>query len=310
MALFALPAALLAGIIFSVMSIGYKLAEVWQCRIPAFALAFSGSAAVLTGGMAACGHPAWGDWRLWALGVGAGVLFMPGMLLVVQSFRAGSVAVAWTVLNLSVLIPILAAPALFHEPLVPVDGVSLLAFLLMLVAFALGMDPADPRRATARPAVFAGIVGVLFVINGSFMLMQKIETVCFTPDSAAGFAFIFYATAAVLCAITVLVQSRGLRLTAPEARAGVLGGTCSGTGVLLALFAQSHLPVIVVLPIIQGLALAGGVLVAVVIYKERLNGYKVAGLAIGAVVLLLATFRGPLTARFAPVPTPAMVQER
>ena len=46
MALAALFAAALAGVAYSVMSIGYKLAEVRMCRVPAFGLAFSGSAAL------------------------------------------------------------------------------------------------------------------------------------------------------------------------------------------------------------------------------------------------------------------------
>ncbi len=310
MALAALFAAALAGVAYSVMSIGYKLAEVRMCRVPAFGLAFSGSAALLTLGVALCGHPAWGDWRLWALGVGSGVLFMPAMFMVVHAFRAGSAAVAWTLLNLSLLIPILLAPMLFHEPLLLVDLASLLAFLLMLGAFAWGMDPADPHRPGTHPARFAIIVTVLFCINGFFQLLQKVESMCFhTNADAAGFSAIFYTTGALLALLTLLIQTRRVHLTRDEAQAGVIGGVCSATGVLLMLFSLGGvLPAIVVLPVAQGLALIGGVAVAVRVFAERLNGYKLAGLALGVVVLLLAAFRGPLAARFSPVPSPALVQ--
>jgi len=55
--------------------------------------------------------------------------------------------------------------------------------------------------------------------------------------------------------------------------------------------AAMSLPSIVVFPITQGIALIGGIVLMALIYKERINIFKVVGIILGLAVLLQSIFR-------------------
>jgi multidrug transporter EmrE-like cation transporter len=51
------------------------------------------------------------------------------------------------------------------------------------------------------------------------------------------------------------------------------------------------LPAIVVFPVAQGIALIGGVVLMALIYKERINKFKVIEAILGLMVIIQAVFR-------------------
>ncbi|MFZ5517267.1 MAG: hypothetical protein ACOY90_11550 [Candidatus Zhuqueibacterota bacterium] len=286
--------AIAAGVLFALMGLGYKIAEQHKCRPVVFSFVFS-----LTGGIISLitsfyevTH--WDDPRLWAQGIVMGVLLVIALLLILEANRIGPASVSWTILNLSLLVPILISPLFFHDQVLLVDPFIVLFFVIMLLLFAHGMRVADTglHRANRR---FLLLLIIVFMSNGLFITGNKLKYVLFGNDNTAGLATIAYAVTAIIVLIIALKNKLRPMVSTNEVKIGILVGIFSSSGTIFFIKAMS-LPATVVFPLTQGISLLGGVVLTAWIYKERLNKLMILGFGIGFLVLMLEAFRAPLSA--------------
>lgn len=69
----------------------------------------------------------------------------------------------------------------------------------------------------------------------------------------------------------------------------MLGGSIGVTQILMQ--AAMGLPAVIVFPLVQGLSLLGGVLLLSLIYREKFNWAKLAGVGFGLAVIVLSILR-------------------
>jgi len=286
--------AITAGALFALMGLGYKIAEQRKCRPVIFSFVFS-----LTGGIISLitsfyevTH--WDDPRLWAQGIVMGVLLVIALLLILAANRIGPASVSWTILNLSLLVPILISPLFFHDQVLPVDPFIVLFFVIMLLLFARGMRVPDSGllRTNRR---FLLLMIIVFLSNGLFITGNKLKFVLFGNDNTAGLAAIAYGVAAIIVLTIALKNNYRPLVTTVEMKIGFLVGLLSSSGTILFIKAMS-LPATVVFPLTQGISLLGGVVLTAWIFKERLSSLMILGFGIGFLVLMLEAFRAPLSA--------------
>jgi multidrug transporter EmrE-like cation transporter len=280
---------ILAGVSFAFLGLSYKMASVRQCRPMAFSGIFLLIASVVSGICAVFEPVSWGDSRLWVLGISMGIILYITLALVVKVNLLGPASVTWVMMNLSIIIPIFLAPLLLQESLLAVDGILLVLFIFMLIALRRGiMDGADNIKGSSLQ--FWLLLSAMFILNGAFQFCSKLKNSLFQDSNNAGLAFIFYSGGMLMAIATHLIQTRGLRFTRHEIGIGSFAGISSGVANLLVLSGMS-LPAIVVFPVTQGIALVGGVLLTVLIYKEKFNSFKMTGFLLSIIVLMLAIFR-------------------
>ncbi len=293
-ALISLPVlmVILAGLFLAGLGLSYKMAAVNRCRPMAFSVVFLLVATVLAGGRALCEATAWENPRLWALGGVMGVLSFGSLVLFVQVNTLGPASVSWTMLNLSLLVPILLAPFVLGESFRALDGVLIVLFLLIVVVLQRGMRGAA-EDVKSRSRAFWPLLAAVFLMNGAFQFGAKLKDTLFHEGSAAGLATLYFGSGLLLAVLTHAAQTRSLRFTAREWGVGLLAGGCAGFGNLLFLNGMS-LPTVVAFPLTQGIALVGGVALTTVVYAERLNPAKIIGFLLSLAVLMLAVLRDPL----------------
>ncbi len=280
----------LAGVALAGLGLAYKMAGSGRCRTMAFSAVFLFFATLLAGGRACFEPTTWSDWRLWALGTGMGLLLYGVLALVVRVNRLGPASISWTLINLSILVPILLAPLLLDESFRLLDGAIVVLFVLMLLAMRRGLSLGhDPIQGS--PQVFWLLLLLVFLMNGGFQFGSKLKDTFFQQRNAAGLATIFYGTGMVLALATQAIRQRSLRLTRRECGIGIFAGACSGLGNLLFLHGMS-LPVMVAFPITQGIALIGGIALTAMLYREPVNASKIVGWLLGLALLALTVLRG------------------
>ncbi len=284
--------ALLAGCCWAALGLSYKLSERLQCRATPFTLVFSLVAGVFTLGISFFETTAWTDPRLWGVALALGVLLYGAIELAARAFALGSATICWTVINLSVLVPIFLAHFLYREALYWIDPGILVLFILMLLVLARSMRGAGSTQ-SGRLAPFLLTLGVLFVANGTFMFGSKVKEALFSNANSAGFSAIAYLSCMGLAVLVWLLRNGGARITPGEWRAGTCAGLTSALGFLCFLAAMS-LPAIVAFTLAQGISLLGGVVFTSLLYHERISAWKGVGLAIGLLVFLLTGFRAPI----------------
>jgi len=288
--------AILAGICWALMGLCYKLADHRRCRPIPFAVSFLLVAAAAAAFLLPGEKTTWNAPTLWLIAGAVGLVTFADIALLTRANALGPASIAWTMLNLGLLVPTLLAPVFFHESLHLVDGMLLALFLLMLVSFARSMATAGETRAEHALAFGLCVVGV-FILEGLYLLGGKVKFHLYGDANSAGYTVITYLVGAVLAWGAHRFNRNYSPPSGTEWLVGALAGITSSAGSLL-LLAAMKLPAIVVYPITMGIALLGGVTLTMVIFKERLNIYKTVGLVLGVIVLLMATLRDPLIAWF------------
>ena len=280
---------ILSGISFAGAGLGYKMAEHRQCRTPVFILVFAITGGAFAGIKALFEVTAWLDPRLWLLGITMGLLFDLAIYFIMQANRLGPASMSWTVLNLGLLVPIFVSPFIADETLLWLDPVIVVLFILMLLAFARGMENTGEIVKGRHKQHTLMLLGIFFA-QGLFLLGNKIKHVLFTDANTAGLTFIVYLSGATGVLFVIYATRKRLNFLESELKAGTVTGICNSLGVILLLGAMS-LPSTIVFPLSASIALLGGVFLTSIVYGEKLNPMKITGVMLGLIALLLAVLR-------------------
>ena len=282
----------LSGLAFAMLGLSYKLADHFQCRSMPFIAVFTGFGALVALGRSFFEVTMWEDPRLWLLGAAMGVLLFFGIRLVVYCNRLGPASITWTVVNLSLLVPIFLTPLFFHESVHLLDLLLVALFIAMLKLFDHGAGSAGEIISARRPWFIGGLC-TLMLVNGLFQFGMKVATKWFDSSSAGGVSALLYLMAMSIALLVYLRRHGAQVFTRHEWLVGGCAGLSSSIGILL-LMAGMTLPAIIAYPLSQGIALLGGILLTALLFHESLHPAKLLGFAAGVLMLLVAVFRDTL----------------
>ncbi len=269
----------------------FKGAQSAGCRTAHFGLAGSGCALIpLLAALVSLPGPRW-EVGSWGIGTALGSLFALAVALNVSANRLGPPSVAWSVANMGLLVPVGLAWCCGETPMWS-DGAMLAAFVLMVLAFYRGVAGAGDAIGT-KTWCYALLLAAVFLVNGLLMFCFKLNQLWFPRTNPAGLLVAAYAASALWFAAAALRRrgdggSRSLR--GREIGWGALLGFSIGLTQLL-MQAAMGLPAVIVFPLVQGVALMGGVLLIACVYRERLNRFKIVGLLLGLAVIVLSVVR-------------------
>ncbi len=233
-----LVCALLAGCAWAGLGLSYKLSERLQCRTTPFTLVFSLVAGILTLSVSLVQATAWTNPRLWYSGLIMGVLLYGGIELATYAYALGSASITWTVVNLSVLVPVLLTHLVYREALYWIDPIILVIFVVMLAVLAKGMHGGDNAQ-PGQLAPFILTLSVLFFANGTLMFGARVKEELFGQANSGGFTAIAYLSCAGIALLIFLLRTGSVRISLGEWRAGACAGLCSSLGFLTFLAAVS-----------------------------------------------------------------------
>lgn len=284
--------AVASGILYAIAGFGYKMAERTSCRTASFIVVFS-----IAGGLFALiksfsETSEWLNPQLWILGIVMGILFDLAIYFIMASNEAGPASLSWTLLNLSLLVPIALSPLLFQERVIWVDPLIVFTFMLMLALFAQSIRTNERTSQRSRSTYFLMLLGI-FLSNGFFLLGNRLKHELFGPANTAALTFIVFLVGGLLAWLVTLRGPTRRPIALNEWKAGGLTGLSNSIGTIFYLSAMS-LPASVVFPLNASIALLGGVLLTTTIYGEKFDAYKTAAMAVGTIALLLAIFRDQL----------------
>lgn len=286
---FPLLSAILSGVLYAVSALGYKMAERLNCKSSTFIVVFS-----ITGGVFALiksfsETSQWKEPRLWLLGIAMGILFDLAIFFILQSNKNGHASISWTMLNLSLLIPIILSPMLFQERVYWIDAIIVAVFILMLAFFLHSLRQAENSTKKDTGRYFLLLLGIFFS-NGFFILGNRLKYELFKENNTAALTFIVYLIGGLIALLASYRRTEKWRIQVAEWKAGTVAGLSNSIGTIFYLGAMS-LPAPVVFPLSACIALVGGGLLTTRVYGEKFDLYKMAGMAMGFVALLLAIFR-------------------
>ena len=283
------------GVCNSGVALSGKSAERSRCRPASYALiAFSVAGAmafVIASGL----DGNWSDWRLWAIGMAMGFLYLVAISSLLHANRYWPPSIVWSAANMAFVAPIFLSGLILREPLQWMDALIAAGVALMLIGLA---DPAarSGRNADDTPAgrhpraVRPLLLAIVFAANGLLMFGYKLFHVVLPEQRASCLVAAVYGCAALLAAAAVMVRGGPIRVNRAELGWGLCAGAAAGLAAL-ALLGAMQLPAATAFPVIQGTSLAGGVLLCALVFRERLTLRKLAALAIGLGAMTLTMWR-------------------
>ena len=269
----------------------YKVAERKpDCRTPSVQLFMFLAAVVLAAPLALATEGFVTDWRVIALGAGAGLLMLATMRWFFLAMERGGLAIGWTFVSLAIVIPVVASIWIWNEIPNRYQVVGMLLVIPCVLLFGdLRLSVRGDRRRWLLLVVGACLTtGILFVANKAVARLPVMP-------GHAGAHVVNYLVWTFLTGgvgLSVLGEWRHVRLRSAETGVGIIMGVLNVVGVWAFIKALEVMPGVVFFPVkaVCGVILTSAL--AVLIWKERLSARQVAGIVVGALSVLLVNLRG------------------
>ena len=217
-----------------------------------------------------------------------GLLYYAAIVNMVQANRLGPPSLPWAMANLALVVPVVLAAVFLKEKLQLIDGISLLAFGGMLLAFMRGSSRTDEVAAGNREGLVFLLI-LVFLTNGFLMFGFKLNSFLPVGVNTSALPAIIYGMGS-LAAWLNEYRKPHRKYHLKELYMGGGAGIGMGASIFLLLLAMK-LPAVVAFPVIQGISFLGGIFTTALIYREYLNRWKITGIILGLAVILLSVWR-------------------
>lgn len=272
----------------AMVAVTIKGAERHGCRPSEFGTIAMATAGIISLFVAWLQPGSWSDYRLWLLGIILGILYYVAVISMLRANCLSPPSLPLAMANLALVVPIALAGLFLDEKLRFLDGITMLAFLGMLTAFIRGTSIAGDTTSGYHPMLIL-MLALVFFSNGLVMFGFKLNSLLPADVNVLALSAIMYGAGSLLAWLNG--QRRpDHRYRRQEAFWGVCMGIGGGTAIPLFLLAM-RLPAMVAFPTMQGISFLGGIGVTALVYREKLNLWKCAGMAMGIAVILLSAWR-------------------
>lgn len=222
------------------------------------------------------------------LGMVEGLLYIGGFWLFARAIREAGIGLAAAAMRLSVVLPVLAAWAVWSEVPTVAQGVGL---ALGGVAFVLLARPAHPAGTRVAGRGAALLLGTLFIVGGAVDIGMKTFRELYAVRGVPRETFLLVVFGVAFVSGAILVVGTGLR-TGRWPRPAVLGwgaalGVLNYFSAELMLRALDVLAAPVAFPLNNVSVVLGAAVVGRLAFGERMSRVNVAGLGIAALAVAL-----------------------
>jgi drug/metabolite transporter (DMT)-like permease len=226
------------------------------------------------------------DLRLLKLGLIGAVAYVVTLAAYLVASREKTIAANWTIVNLSVVVPILLSVVWFGDAftLMKALGGILTVASIVIIGGASGSGPSQ-KKASYH---WVAHITLAFLLNGVLVILFRFVP----PGEGTSFTMYFYGISALLVVPYKLLVDR--TWSPPKGLVGisVAGAVTHWSGIMLTIAALGQVSKVsketgvIVYPITNGLVIPIGVILGVILLKQHLNRRTGIGVAVGVVALI------------------------
>lgn len=276
--------ALSAAVVYGLLGVSYETAgkrhyKVWDVVL---LMQFTGFLI----GLAISGllHVSFFNFRLFILGAAGAATFVASLGSYLRASRERDIGANWTIVNLSVILPIIFSVLWFHDTFSALKAVAVILTILSILMIG------SFKGAIGRETSFGWLkyIGLAFFFNAWLPILLR-----FVPkEQSALFTTYLYGVGFVLVLIYKLLMDRrtpsgkGLIAISAAAAGTHWSGIMLTIAALVAVGRVSSQAGIVVYPITNGLVIPVGVVLGVWILKEKIHSRTIFGIVLGVVALV------------------------
>ncbi len=217
------------------------------------------------------------------LGAATGIIYVLGFLLLMAGIARGPLAVAVTVMRLSVAVPVVIAIFFWDEVPGPYQWAGLMSGALAIVLFGLGIKVQGGDR--HRGAGFWLLMLTMFAVMGTGDVLLKAFGKLSPDSERLVFTFLLFTSAAVFTWLVVLF--RCVKFDRSTFLLGLLLGVPNLFSTVFTMLALRGVQASIAFPFINLTVIFGSTILALIAWKEKLGPVATAGLVAAALALIL-----------------------
>lgn len=213
----------------------------------------------------------------WIIGILCGVAYFASYFFLAKAIKSSGISIAWSVVQLSVLVPILFS--IFYWKEYPnayqIGGIVLVCVSLPFLSVRPGSGNVMGR--------ISPIVIALFFVTGGIGLSAKTFSEVSPTEQRQMYLLFLFGTTAIVSTSFAIVKKRQLRLT--DIPRGVILGVCNLMAGHFLLLSLSRLPGMLVFPVAGSMGIVVTTLAGVSIWGEKLRRLTIIGLIVAVMAV-------------------------
>lgn len=225
------------------------------------------------------------NFRLFALGIVGAATFVASLGSYLMASRQRDIAANWTIVNLSVVLPILFSVLWFHDTFSVGKAIAVVLMVVSVLIISRGLKGAVGRDASVA---WFEYIGLAFFFNAWVPILLRFVS----KQQSALFTTYLYGVGFLVVLMYKLLIHRRVSLNRGLIGLSVAAAGTHWSGIMLTIAALtavgrvSSQAGIVVYPITNGLVIPSGVLLGRWILKERMDTRAVLGVVLGVAALV------------------------
>ena len=285
--LLAISAAVIYGFLGVVFEIaGKRQYKVWDViLVKQFAGLCIGAACTLLLGLP------FFDWRLLGLGLIGAIAYVVTLAAYLVASREKGIATNWTIINLSVVVPILLSIVSFGDRFTRQKGLGVVFTIVSIVLIGGASTRSSGGKKTSSR--WYACITLAFLLNGILVSLFRL-----VPEREGPlFTAYFYGISFFLAACYKLLADRTWHPAKGLIAISAAGAVTHWSGIMLTIGALAHIGKVsketgvIVYPITNGLVIPIGVILGIVLLKQRINLRTGLGVALGVLALVCLLIR-------------------
>lgn len=226
------------------------------------------------------------DWKLVGLGAIGAVAYITTLAAYLVASRDKNIAINWTIVNLSVVVPIVLSVIWFGDAFTVSKFLGVVLTILSIVLISGAFSRRSANVSASSSWVF--YISLAFLLNGVLVIIFR-----FVPQQeGALFTVYFYGISFLLVLPYKVVADRKWRFSRGIVVVSVGGAVTHWSGIMLTIAALaavgrvSQQTGIIVYPITNGLVIPVGVILGVLLLKQHVNRQTLIGVGVGVAALV------------------------
>lgn len=224
------------------------------------------------------------DW--FSIALITGVLFTVTFFLMSASAAVSGVAITAVASRMSVVIPVIAGFALFHDQL---NALKTIGILLTIASFYLIFKPKEKLKISFKKIAIPAVLFLGIGINDS--MMKYVEHHYLTNDLTVFLTVVFF-TAFV---VTISVFAIGMfkqkeKISGKSIIAGVVLGALNFGATYFIMKSMSSFPNSVLFPVVNVSIVALTALTGLIVFKEKLSPANWTGIILAGIAIIIISF--------------------
>ena len=221
----------------------------------------------------------------WIIGILCGTAYFVAYYFLTKSIKSSGISITWSVMQLSVLVPILFSIFLWKERpnFYQIGGIASVCISLPLLSIRPGNGDG---KVMGR---ISPIVIVLFFVTGGIGLAAKTFSELSPTEQRQMYLFFLFGTTAIVSTSFAVVKKRKLRPT--DIPRGIILGVCNLMAGHFLLLSLSKLPGMLVFPVAGSMGIAITTLAGVAVWREKLRRLTIIGLVAAVIAVVLINLK-------------------